>query len=190
MSLRLILAILGGAIAVAALVVFLVLPRGGAPEDEAETPEPEEIERQAVPFELYFPGPGGRLHVEERELAVPDEIRGRARALVLAVLGGPEDPDLARPFPSEVGLLELYLVEDTAYVDLGAPELEHPPSGGSLAERTMVFSLVDTLALNLPEVDRVVLLWNGVQRESFSGHLDTSVPLEPSRELLARPAPS
>jgi hypothetical protein len=29
----------------------------------------------------------------------------------------------------------------------------------------------------------VVLLWNGVQRQTFSGHLDTSQPLAPLREL-------
>ncbi|MFP3939068.1 MAG: GerMN domain-containing protein [Thermoanaerobaculia bacterium] len=190
MSLRLILAVLGGAIAVAALVVLLVLPRDGAPRSEEDVPEPEETEERTVTFELYFPGPGGRLHPEERELAVSDDPRARARSLVLALLGGPEDPELARPFPPQVGLLELYLVDDTAYVDLGAPELEHPPSGGSLAERTMVFSLVDSLVRNVPEVERVVLLWNGVQRESFSGHLDTSVPLEASEELLDRPARS
>lgn len=190
MNLKLVLAILGGAIAVAALVVVLLLPGDGPAPSEPGTPEPEETERRTVTFELYFPGPGGLLHAEERELAVPESPRGRARALVLALLGGPEAPDLARPFPPQVGLLELYLVNGTAYVDLGAPELEHPPSGGSLAERTMVFSVVNTLAFNLPEVDRVVLLWNGVQRESFSGHLDTSVPLEPAGELLARPGPS
>ena len=180
----LVLAILGGAVAVAALVAFLVLPRDASAPAEPGAPEPEdETEQRTVTFELYFPGPGGQLHSEERELAVSDDPRARARALVLAILGGPETPELARPFPEQVGLLELYLVEGTAYVDLGAPELEHPPSGGSLAERTMVFSVVDTLALNLPEVERVVLLWNGVQRESFSGHLDTSVPLEASESL-------
>lgn len=183
MSLRLVLAILGGAVAVAALVIFLVLPRDASLPTEPGAPEPEETERRAVTFELYFPGPGGQLHSEERELAVSDDPRARARALVLALLGGPETPELARPFPERVGLLELYLVDGTAYVDLGAPELEHPPSGGSLAERTMVFSVVDTLVLNVAEVERVVLLWNGVQRESFSGHLDTSVPLEASESL-------
>jgi len=30
-----------------------------------------------------------------------------------------------------------------------------------------------------------VLLWNGTQRVTFSGHLDTSRPLVPDRSLLA-----
>jgi hypothetical protein len=44
---------------------------------------------------------------------------------------------------------------------------------------------VNSLALNVPQVVRVVLLWNGTQRVTFSGHLDTSRPLVADRTLLA-----
>jgi len=139
-----------------------------------------------VTFILYFPGEGGYLHPEERELAVPADPRGRARAIVLALLDGPRTGGLYPPFPEGVGLLDLYLAADgTAFVDLGAEDRQDPPSGGSLAEMMMVYSVVDSLALNLPEVDRVSLLWNGLQRETFSGHLDTSVPLAPAEDLVA-----
>jgi hypothetical protein len=47
-----------------------------------------------------------------------------------------------------------------------------------------VYSVVDSLTANIPEVKQVVLLWNGVQRETFSGHLDTSRPLLPNRTLV------
>lgn len=111
---------------------------------------------------------------------------GRARAVVLALLDGPREPTLFRPFPEGTVLLDLYLEADgTAYVDLGQEGAEDPPAGGSLEEMMRVYSLVDSLAYNLQEVERVALLWNGVQRETFSGHLDTSVPLEPREEILA-----
>jgi hypothetical protein len=38
----------------------------------------------------------------------------------------------------------------------------------------------------VPQASRVVLLWNGIQRESFSGHLDLSRPLTPDRSLVSR----
>jgi spore germination protein GerM len=126
------------------------------------------------------------LEAEERELAVADAPRGRARSLVLALLEGPRTRGLFRPFPEEVGLLDVYLGADgVVYVDLGGEEMESPPASGSLEEMARVYSLVETLTYNLPEVRRVGLLWNGVQRETFAGHLDTSRPLGPKDDLLS-----
>jgi Sporulation and spore germination len=93
---------------------------------------------------------------------------------------------LVRPFPPEVKLGSVELSADgTAFVDLRWPEREDPPESGSTEEIQRVYSLVDSLALNVPQVNRVVLLWNGTQRVTFSGHLDTSRPLLPDRTLLA-----
>jgi hypothetical protein len=182
-------AIVLGAVALAVVVAGgWLLWRGGNGGGAGALRE-EEAAGRPVAFELYFPGADGYLHPEERELAVTGEVRNRARALVLAILDGPRAAGLMAPFPEGVGLLDLYVAPDgTVYVDLGAEERPDPPSGGSLAEMMMVYSLVDTLALNLPEVERVALLWNGLQRETFSGHLDTSVPLAPEDDLLAAAA--
>jgi spore germination protein GerM len=93
---------------------------------------------------------------------------------------------LVRPFPPEVKLGSVELSADgTAFVDLRWPEREDPPESGSTEEIQRVYSLVDSLALNVPQVNRVVLLWNGTQRITFSGHLDTSRPLLPDSTLLA-----
>jgi hypothetical protein len=49
-----------------------------------------------------------------------------------------------------------------------------------------VYSLVNSVALNVPAARRVALLWNGTQRQSFAGHLDTSRPLAPDPSLVVR----
>jgi hypothetical protein len=36
------------------------------------------------------------------------------------------------------------------------------------------------------EADRVVLLWNGRQASTFAGHVDTTRPLGPAADLIAR----
>ena len=40
--------------------------------------------------------------------------------------------------------------------------------------------------LNVPEIESVVLLWNGRQLETFAGHLDTTLPLRSDRDLVRR----
>jgi Sporulation and spore germination len=98
----------------------------------------------------------------------------------------PNAAGLVGPLPPEVKLGDVQLSADgTAFVDLRWPDHEDPPESGSTEELQRVYSLVDSVALNVPQVSRVVLLWNGTQRVTFSGHLDTSRPLVPDRSLLA-----
>jgi spore germination protein GerM len=166
-------------------------PRRGTAEGAAGAP----TERHA--FDLYFPASGGGLRGERRELQVSEAPKDRIRKVLEALLAGPaaapaaappgaSQAGLVRPFPPEVKLGSVELSADgTAFVDLRWADREDPPESGSTEEIQRVYSLVDSLALNVPQVNRVVLLWNGTQRITFSGHLDTSRPLLPDRTLLA-----
>jgi spore germination protein GerM len=166
-------------------------PRRGTAEGAAGAP----TERHA--FDLYFPASGGGLRGERRELQVSEAPKDRIRKVLEALLAGPaaapaaappgaSPAGLVRPFPPEVKLGSVELSADgTAFVDLRWADREDPPESGSTEEIQRVYSLVDSLALNVPQVNRVVLLWNGTQRITFSGHLDTSRPLLPDRTLLA-----
>jgi hypothetical protein len=116
----------------------------------------------------------------------PAATPAQAAAAATAQAAAPAAGGLVRPFPPEVKLGSVELSADgTAFVDLRWPGHEDPPESGSTEEIQRVYSLVDSVALNVPQVNRVVLLWNGTQRITFSGHLDTSRPLLPDRTLLA-----
>jgi hypothetical protein len=39
--------------------------------------------------------------------------------------------------------------------------------------------------MNVKEATSVVLLWNGFQRETFAGHLDSSRPFWPDHAMVA-----
>jgi hypothetical protein len=137
---------------------------------------------ERVGFNLYFPAGGGGLQSEARELQVTAAPKDRIRKVVEALLAGPQTSGLARPLPEGVTLGSVQLGGDgIAYVDLRWPDHQDPPSGGSTEEIQRVYSVVDSVVLNVPQATRVALLWNGVQRETFSGHLDLSRPLAPDR---------
>ncbi|HEV8581763.1 MAG TPA: GerMN domain-containing protein [Thermoanaerobaculia bacterium] len=145
-------------------------------------PEAAEEAGETVSFNLYFPGAGGALQIESRDLQVTETPKDRARKVVAALLAGPKTEALARPFPEGVTLGSVQVSDDgTAYVDLRWPDHPDPPPGGSMEEIQRVYSIVDSVTLNIPQISRVALLWNGVQRETFSGHLDLSRPLTPDR---------
>lgn len=159
--------------------------RPGRPPGAA-APEVAALPAEKVSFNLYFPADSG-LRVETRELQVSADPKDRVRKITEGLLAGPKAPGLVRPFPEGVTLGPVMLGADgTTWVDLlweGHPD---PPASGSTEEIQRVYSLVNSIVLNVPQASRVVLLWNGVQRESFAGHLDLSRPLAPARELAAR----
>lgn len=150
----------------------------GRPEEAGPT--------EKVVFNLYF-AQGGQLRAEPRELEVTESPKDRIRKVVQALLEGPRQRGLAPLFPKEVTLGSVQLSDDgTAYLDLRWPEHDEPPASGSTEEIQRVYGIVNSVAYNVPQASQVVLLWNGLQRATFSGHLDTSRPLTPDRSILAR----
>ena len=91
------------------------------------------------------------------------------------------------PGPVEIGKV-IPLADGTMVIDLRSEAADPPPSG-STVELLRVYSLVHTVLRNVPEVTQVVLLWNGNQRRSFAGHVDTSRPLRVRTELEAARSP-
>ncbi len=149
----------------------------GGPAGSAGKPAP-------VPFELWVPD-GIGLRVERRELQVTAAPKDRIRRISEALLA--PRPDGARLFPEGVALAGIQLSkEGTAYVNLAWEGHEDPPPSGSTEEMQRVYSLVNSITTNVPEARRVTLLWNGLQRPTFAGHLDTSRPLAPFAALRTR----
>lgn len=141
---------------------------------------------QKVVFNVYFAADGGRLRGEPRELDVTEAPKDRIRKILAALLAGPQQPGLYPLFPKEVTLGTVQLGQDgTAYVDLRWPEQADPPASGSTEEMQRVYAIVNSVVLNVPQATQVAILWNGTQRESFAGHLDTSRPLPKDSTLLA-----
>jgi len=176
------------ALVLAACVAILVgtfwLWRRPAPEAEAPDGESELIAPETAPTaetwsaRLWFPADTGRLEAEEAAVASDPAPAARARAAVAALLAAQPEAPLAPVFPTPVEVHKvLYSAGGTLFVDLRPPDGSEPPGAGSAAELQRVYSIVHTALDAAPEATGVVLLWNGVQRRSLSGHVDTARPL-------------
>ena len=83
---------------------------------------------------------------------------------------------LQTPSPHPLGhgadIKDVYLVSnDTLVVDTTAAFADGHPSGILLEELTLT-SLIETLAANVPGVNKVKFLVNGQERETLAGHAD------------------
>ena len=96
----------------------------------------------------------------------------QAKQIVVELINGPREPKLLPTVPPQARLLGLYIDrKGTAYVDLSQELVDNHP-GGSTEEMATIFSLVDSLTYNLPEIKRVHLLVGGEERDVLKSHLD------------------
>jgi hypothetical protein len=184
-------------IAAAALLVSVVAiilgwkigqGRGGTVESEKmESSKLTAVEGQTTIVELFFPGPGGRLFAEEREILIQDDSLAQVKLVLDRLLDGPETEDLFPALPPEVTLDWLHLnPAGIFYVDLKFSGETPFPAWGSRQEMLAVYSIVNTVLSSTPEIRSVVLLRDGQQRPTFAGHLDTSRPLLGNPKLVAQ----
>lgn len=97
--------------------------------------------------------------------------------------------DLAPTLPPGASVQDVQIEGDTAVIDFDHEFVDGLPEGSS-AEMTAVYSVVDTIAVNFPEIKRVRFLIDGEPLKDLKGHLDLREPLAPdfSLEKHAKPA--
>jgi spore germination protein GerM len=133
---------------------------------------------------LYFSDTNhSYLTSESRAIALPDGVVDRAKAMVLALIEGPTN-SLTRTLPRETKLQALYLTKDgVAYVNFNKAISDNHP-GGSLSELLSIYSIVNTLSLNIPEIEAVKLLIEGREAKTLAGHIDLQYPFRPDLLMI------
>ena len=149
------------------------------------TPEVEGNQREVT---LFFQSIDGEdLVPEARKIFLTESVADQARQTVRELAEGPRSR-LLPTIPEGTELRELFLGKDgTAYVDFSQAFVDRHP-GGSSAEIFTVFSLVDTLTYNFPEIRKVRILVEGDERATLKDHLDLSRAYVSDMSLVSRKA--
>ena len=189
-------------ILVAALVllgVAVVRMTGDAAEQPPAAPPPAaepaaevavEPQRLSEPMRLlnvsiYYPSSeADGLVGEPHEIFMTSAPGDRAKQILADLISGPVSEDGLRAVPPGTRLRQVYVLEQgTAYVDFSA-DLEQGLGGGSTEELMTVYAIVNSVALNIPEIRRVGILINGKPVETLNGHLDLRRPLSPDVSFI------
>ena len=139
---------------------------------------------QTTPVHLYFSDRENEfLIAEERTLNHPDNPAFFARSIVEALIKGPQR-GLVRTIPEKTAVRAIYVTQEgICYVDLTAGIVDHHP-GGIKSELLTVYSIANSLVLNLAEVEAVKILVNGNESATLAGHIDLQVPLKANMLLI------
>lgn len=143
------------------------------PYPEEEKKEVEPVPAEMIEINLYFSDSQAMYLVPEKRKILKTSTL--ARHIVNELIKGPVSPDLYPTIPFSTQVIEVYIADDIAYVDLSEEVFKNHP-GGSSGELMTVYSMVNTLT-EIPPIRSVQILVAGNERESLVGHVDISRPL-------------
>ena len=135
---------------------------------------------------LFFASADGlNLVPVEQEIPLAQGTVAQARALVEAQLAATPAAPLVSTIPAGTKLRGVFVSDrNEAFVDLDATvRTKHP--GGSMNELFTVYTIVNAITTNLPDVQDVQLLIDGREVETLAGHVDLRHPLKKNESLNA-----
>lgn len=130
------------------------------------------------PVHIYFKDKNMFFLVAEtREVVYTDDPILLGKTILEMLIKGPEQ-EFAPTIPQETGLRAFYIGDDgTAYADLTENIQAYHP-GGSTTELITIYSIVNSLVLNLPMVKQAKILINGRESMTLAGHIDIRNPFK------------
>ena len=135
---------------------------------------------------LYFSDSEGEYLIgERRKILKKRDVKEEAKETINELIHGPEG-ELTPTLPPRTKLLTLQINEaGLAKVNFNqALSKDHPR--GSTAEMMTVYSIVNSLTLNFPQIKRVQILIDGKPVETIAGHLSLRQPISTKSDLIKR----
>lgn len=140
------------------------------------------LERRDVT--LYFSDRDAEYLVGEmRKITKGNNLEAEAEDLLQELILGPKG-QLLPTLPPDTELISFQIDDKgTGRVNFNRV-LSRGHPGGSSAEMMTVYSVVNSLALNFPEIKKVQFLVEGEEIETIAGHLSVRHPISPKPDLI------
>jgi hypothetical protein len=139
---------------------------------------------------LYFASEDGlRLVPVESEVALAEGVVAQARSIIESQLAAPAPPPLVSTIPKGATLRGVFVSQrNEAFVDLD-PSIRTAHPGGTFQELMTVYTIVNALLTNLPNLQDVQILIGGQEVDTLAGHVDLRRPLRKNVGLINEKPP-
>jgi hypothetical protein len=153
-----------------------------APKPGAAAPAPAVPRIKAT---LYFQSEDGlHLVATEREVPLAEGAVAQARSILEAQLSAEPAAPLASTIPKGTVLRGIFVSDrNEVFVDLDASIRKAHP-GGTLQELMTVYTIVNAVLTNLPDLTEVQILIDGQEADTLAGHVDLRRPLRKNDALV------
>ena len=191
-----VITLIGCVAVVFAVVLFTGLSRllsrpapGTVAADPVATPPPPPAATPAVPkikATLYFASEDGlRLVPTQHEVPLAEGAVAQARSILEAQLSAEAQAPLVSTIPKGSLLRGVFVSErNEVFVDLD-PAIRTAHPGGTMEELMTVYTIVNAVLTNLPNLQEVQILIGGQEADTLAGHVDLRRPLRKNDSLIA-----
>jgi hypothetical protein len=134
---------------------------------------------------LYFADPGkGVLKALPKQFPSNLNAHELGQDILGALMAGPPNSGLASTFPRDTKVIALFISEEgRAWVDLGIGD-GRLKNMDTVSELLAIYSIVNSLALNIPGVKQVKLLVNGSDVATLGGHVSLKYFYKPNMLIV------
>lgn len=139
--------------------------------------------KKTLDVSIYFSDEDGLYLKAEKRQIEKSSLELEAKAALDELFEGPENTALGATLPEGTKLLSIRIDGQTATVDLSKEVVQNHP-GGSTGEILTIYSIVNTLTLNFPEIKDVQILVEGQKKQTIAGHIDITTPLTPDKQII------
>jgi spore germination protein GerM len=179
--------VLASIVGMVALLLVMVL---GSDDDEEQNKFKQTTRpaagspMQTTLVHLYFSDKANHfLMAENRVLKISDDPVFFAKSIIEALIKGPQK-GLVRTLPAATAVRAIFVTsEGLCFVDLTSAVSENHP-GGIQAELLTIYSIVNSLVLNVPKIKAVKILINGNESMTLAGHIDLQAPFKANMLLI------
>jgi hypothetical protein len=129
---------------------------------------------------LFFPPEAGDtlLLAQDETIFKSGEVANRVKQILQKLQDGPHKDGLFPSMPKDTKVQDVFISEQgTAFVDFSNTIATNHP-GGVLSEMATIYSIVDSLTYNVPEIKEVKILIGGIEKETLAGHCVLLLPLQ------------
>jgi germination protein M len=151
------------------------------PSDVSPAENAGVLKPNSMQLTLYYPS-ADAVHLVPEVRSFPID-HAPARIAVEALIGGTNNPQTAKVFPSGTKLRQISIKDGIASVDFNQAILKG--NGGSATEILLVSSIVNTLT-EFSTVEKVNILVDGKKIDTLYGHMDLSEPLSRSPGIIKK----
>jgi len=182
-------AVLFGLGVMTGLDMLLTRPAPGVPAADVEpAPAAAATEAPAVPkikAILYFASEDGlQLVPTEREVPLAEGAVAQARSILEAQLSAEAPAPLVTTIPKGAALRGIFVSErNEVFVDLD-PAIRAGHPGGTQRELMTVYTIVNAILTNLPNLQEVQILIGGQEADTLAGHVDLRRPLRKNDAII------
>lgn len=132
---------------------------------------------------IFFTTDGRYLSAEAMELPRDLSAYERLSRIMERLLGGPTSRYFEPILPDGANLRGMYLLNDKLVIDF-SKEISTNLHDGIVAEMLALYSIVNSVVLNIPEIRQVQFLIEGEERSTLGGEVDISAPLGANLNLI------